>query len=961
MSAGSASPGDHPRSRRQHAKPNSMDLSRNEVVSTAQAFIQAVHDGSKQVVKNNTLADLKAGCRSMQFVAHLQSAPVYTPVLDTVCTQCFGGEATMDMKDDMVALVYDLVRGAPIGYPSPPLAKVLSALVHTVVREIVHDENTELEDLSFLLHLQTLSASLHGNIGVRLYVSELPERKELVRTLALLLNRTEDVGVLIFTMSILARLVLHEPVGRKLFQPKNVEHALELVASVVGDKDTSTLLSMDNTSTRERVHLQLASIDLVVDLASQPWVLAIVEGSDDFAHLVQTMLGRVHMNETALRLQVALHFLQAVSQLSHRLRKEMGRTFPPLSRALPVVLHPMPLVAIVAAKFYVSFLSEDKAMVEAQISRTCSSVAQDEANNSSSNQPSEKLIAPLQPVLIGLFRTLHSTITLLVRRDGQFDDCADEYDHAVLICQLLVRLSSDARVWTLSLPLVNLSQMVGLTQREVQFMNALPPEDFIRYTPRFALAFMTLVGTLMLHDDVDDNQLREFNHVLTQPDVASLLSRGLCQSEDKQWTLDVLTFLRRFLSQSKSFHERASLLTLADTLFTTNHKVQEVVAMWSTRLSQSDTALHMAQKQTEMLRKELELVKTNAADERLQLHTEAARLQKELDVQKSTHVQVLEAVTAKCEGQLGHLKAQCDGLYAQVQEKTVAVEKKQRQLQESRVHRCTLEEENNGLKRKLLVLEMRIDEVAEAQATARHEADAIERDKQRIQTELETLSEAYAEQGGELLAAQDMCHTFKRSLHEQEEKAELAYKQLVLLSKAHQMQSEELVRTTDERDHATRDLREARVAIDGLHAQAADQDTRIHTHKEHIAELEGVVRRGELSLQEEKTQGHVLRNDLETLRHHHVNLQNDLAARDTRVFDLQRLHDATQKALAQRDMEVQRLKTELKKYAKIQAMIHQLSDGAALTTTSLSQQSNGGGGSSQESNHGFVPETQFSE
>ncbi|CAK4609989.1 unnamed protein product [Aphanomyces euteiches] len=82
-----------------------------------------------------------------------------------------------------------------------------------------------------------------------------------------------------------------------------------------------------------------------------------------------------------------------------------------------------------------------------------------------------------------------------------------------------------------------------------------------------------------------------------------------------------------------------------------------------------------------------------------------------------------------------------------------------------------------------------------------------------------------------------------------------------------------------------------------------------------------------------------------------------MLAKDGRMLDLQRLYEANEKNLSQRDEDIRRLRTELKKYAKIQAMIHQLSDGAAVSTLSQTV----AGGESQASPRGFVPETQYSQ
>ncbi|RHZ23213.1 hypothetical protein DYB31_002314, partial [Aphanomyces astaci] len=447
---------------------------------------------------------------------------------------------------------------------------------------------------------------------------------------------------------------------------------------------------------------------------------------------------------------------------------------------------------------------------------------------------STKILAPLQPLLIGMFRTLHATITHVVRNsssshdhpnhhvtndddDNPMDAGSPAYEHAVWICLLLVQLGADARVVTLSVPLINLSQLVGLSQREASYHDTLPLEARVQFTPRFSLGFVVHCHAALQH-----------------PAVALVLARGLCQTDDKAWTLRVLSFVRRLVGLSTT--KVVQLHPLADALFAIHQT-------WADRVAQRDAAVQLASKQVERVTAELDLVKMNANDERVLSRTEHARLQKELDVQRTTHEHVLESLTVKMETQLG---------------RTDALAKKKAQLQDSRVQRGQLDQDNHALQRKLLVLEMRLDELGQANVAASADVDRV------------------------------------------------------------------------------------------------DQETRLHTHKEHMAELERAIVRYEQSVAEEQARSSTFRHDLDTLRHQHGSLQNEMAAKVAQAIDLERQLDAATTALHQRDGDVQRL------YAKIQAMIHQLSDGAAVTAQSQ-QSSQGGGGASQGSYHGFVPETQFSQ
>ncbi|RQM30749.1 hypothetical protein B5M09_013456, partial [Aphanomyces astaci] len=323
---------------------------------------------------------------------------------------------------------------------------------------------------------------------------------------------------------------------------------------------------------------------------------------------------------------------------------------------------------------------------------------------------STKILAPLQPLLIGMFRTLHATITHVVRNssgshdhpnhhvtndddDNPMDGGSPAYEHAVWICLLLVQLGADARVVTLSVPLINLSQLVGLSQREASYHDTLPLEARAQFTPRFSLGFVTLLGTLVLHDDMDEDLLRDCHAALHHPAVALVLARGLCQTDDKAWTLRVLSFVRRLVGLSTT--KVVQLHPLADALFA---------------IHQRDAAVQLASKQVERVTAELDLVKMNANDERVLSRTEHARLQKELDVQRTTHEHVLESLTVKMETQLG---------------RTDALAKKKAQLQDSRVQRGQLDQDNHALQRKLLVLEMRLDELGQANVAATADVDRV--------------------------------------------------------------------------------------------------------------------------------------------------------------------------------------------------------------------------------------------
>jgi hypothetical protein len=121
------------------------------------------------------------------------------------------------------------------------------------------------------------------------------------------------------------------------------------------------------------VQLQYASIDLLLDLASQPSILSSIEASPEIHALTDSMVARLHMQENnMINLHVTLHYLTAFVTLSHRMRRTLVKRFPVLSESLLVILHPIPAIAVAATSFFVTFVGDDKAIVDSLVDHSIS-------------------------------------------------------------------------------------------------------------------------------------------------------------------------------------------------------------------------------------------------------------------------------------------------------------------------------------------------------------------------------------------------------------------------------------------------------------------------------------------------------------------------------------------------------------------------------------------------------------
>ncbi|OQR81844.1 hypothetical protein THRCLA_11355 [Thraustotheca clavata] len=804
-----------------------------------------------------------------------------------------------EINENVLKITSEIVPSTVIGYPLPSMARLLERIVQLIVQNAQKDEGNS------LVYFQTIANFLHGNVGVRLFLAERQEKKELVRILAMLLNRTNNQSHLIYSMSILARLVLQDKVGQKLFQPKNIVQTIEIV---------DLILMENNVLEKQSVELQMVCIDLLADLATQPSILTVFEDSEELFTLTKVMLFERFQMQNC-NIQAPLHYLSTLVGLSHRFRRDLIKIFPNFANLLPIVQHPIQSVAIQATKFFVTLLGDDKTIIKTLVD----------------TETEEKY----STIIVQLFRFLHNTIASLVHNTNEVDPehyldllTSVEYEHAVQISLLLTSLCQDNRMWAKSIALVNMTQLVALTQREAELIQSLPVEYYLQFIPRFSLAFLTLIGILLLHDDLeDDTMLREFNQALQIPEIATMISRGLCQSVNKQWSHNVIKFLRQFLIQSKAkgFHERISLMTLADGLFGHNQRIQDYLATTRSAMTKSDAIIQGLTKQLDRAKNEINTSKSTWKEHLEQEQQERIQLQQDFERKLCEKEIEYASLEKKCASQLAQMQLQIDEVVEKLYSKTQSLEKKHRSLQECRFQRCSLEEENNELKRKLHVLEIRIDEVAQAHAQASFHISEKDKERRNIQIEYENISEAYAAQSVEFMALQEQLESIHKANKEQETKFEATYKQLVLLAKAHKLQSDELTKALEERDQYATNSRTSRHSLATLEQRFEDLQTELEISQSEKSKLEKTIHRYEHQLHETQLEIQILQDNSIQTKQQISFLENQLAIKDNQLLEKIEASNAKDKLLSQRIHDIDRLKSELKKHTKVQALIHQLS------------------------------------
>ncbi|KAF1791768.1 hypothetical protein GQ600_16129 [Phytophthora cactorum] len=223
---------------------------------------------------------------------------------DEASTQYSQATQTQQTPEDslqLLELCYLFTRKTAIGYPSHALCKLLQWLVESVTEAAT----------------SRASRVIKISAGVKIYAKEMKKIKDFYRSLTILLNSTEDAELLVFSMAILARLVLSESMGSKLFSEKNVDQAFALVFSVLdGSWHDNTDESRSDTTTilHRRSLLQMPR-----NFGAARKV------PEDFA-TIDNCLMTINLNGEAEQILVAAHFLASIVQLSHLFRKMLVKS-----------------------------------------------------------------------------------------------------------------------------------------------------------------------------------------------------------------------------------------------------------------------------------------------------------------------------------------------------------------------------------------------------------------------------------------------------------------------------------------------------------------------------------------------------------------------------------------------------------------------------------------------------------
>ncbi|GMF12434.1 unnamed protein product [Phytophthora lilii] len=817
----------------------------------------------------------------------------------------------------LLELCYLFARKTAIGYPSHALCKLLQWLVESV--SVAAIRNGCEHDTGLKLQLLVLAEMIKTSAGVRIYAKEMKKIKDFYRSLTILLNSTEDAELLVFSMAILARLVLSESMGSKLFSEKNVEQAFALVFSVMdGSWHDSADESMSELTTvlDRRSLLQVVSVDLLCDLADRQEILELLEKYSKIVPAIDNCFMTINLNGDAEQILVASHFLSSIVQLSHLFRKMLIKGLSDqdvLYRVLQATLHPSKLAAITTAQLILKVIGDDI--------RPLRSLFDSSAN-------AERL----NPVISGMIRCVtDATAVVQAAEDNDALSNSDDYLHSVEVCHLLAKLSELPAIRSLCVETISLNQV--RTNRVYEKPNPTDVLLSVWYDKSSGsvclcidlqlllhLATQTLLSSLMADESMADKNKRTLNQFLQTSEVSTVIGAALFNRTDKDIVVETLLLLTQSLvsSGNKRFHA----FGLAEGILGYSQRVGDANDSLQSTIASLQANLEMSAKTAEKLQTEMQQM-LHLQDE---LKAQQDQAIKDIGIKFTEQIRQKDDAMQKMrevyEAKLREVTMQCGSMGQHINKKISALQQRESLLQESRAKCGFLEDENSELKRKVQVLEIRIEEIAQTHSIAMEEMKLRDKELEDLREEICTISGDYTAQREELEAAHD-----ERKLNEQKLSNENTYKELVLLSKAHKALADEKKTIESEMDTVRDELANLESLNMSIQSRLQEKKELADQLERKMARLDDAATVSKNALEDEREKRRAVGRDLDDLRKAHRKLESDMAMLEIQAAEQRLLVESKDEHLRKYEEEIRHLVNEVGKQAKLQALIHQLSSG----------------------------------
>ncbi|RLN49987.1 hypothetical protein BBJ29_002783 [Phytophthora kernoviae] len=440
---------------------------------------------------------------------------------------------------------------------------------------------------------------------------------------------------------------------------------------------------------------------------------------------------------------------------------------------------------------------------------------------------------------------------------------------------------------------------------------------------RRSLLQVSLLSSLAGDENLADKTKRTLSQFLQSSEVSTVLGAALFNRTDKDIVVETLLLLTQSLASSgnKRFHA----FGLTEGIMGFNQRIGDASDALQSTIASLQANVEASTKTIDKLHVDMQQMLRFQDEVKAQQDQEL----KEIGVKFADQIRQkddgIQKMRDAYEGKLREVTMQCESMGQHMNKKISALQQREALLQESRAKRGILEDENSELKRKVQVLEIRLEEVAQTHSIAMEEMKLRDKELAELREEMASISGDYTTQREELEAAHDETKRLKDELNEQKLSNENVYKELVLLSKAHKALS-------DEKKIVEHEMGTLRDDMGNLESLNISIQSRLQEKKELADQLERKMARlddaatvSRNALEDERDKRRAVSQDLDDLRKAHRKLENDMAMLEIQTAEQRLVVESKDEYLRKCEEEIRHLTKEVGKQVKLQALIHQLS------------------------------------
>ncbi|TDH70551.1 hypothetical protein CCR75_009372 [Bremia lactucae] len=810
----------------------------------------------------------------------------------------------------LLELCYIFARKTSIGFPSFMLCKLLQWLVESVS---VTALKTGCEiDLGLKLQLLVLAELIKMSAGVRIYVKEMKIIKDLYRSLTILLNSTEDAELIIFSMAILARLVLTESLGNKIFSDKNVGQALNLLFSVLDGSwyDSTEKRYLDsNTILNRRSLLQVVSVDLLCTLCGREEILEKLEQNVNILTSDKFMM-TINLNGELEQIVVAAHFLASVGQLSHVLRRQIAASIFDQNvfyRILQATLHPSKLAAMTIAQLILTVIEDDICSIQY--------VFDVEAN-----------LERLVPIVTGIVQYIADVTTIVQSaEDDETFSNSDAYLHSVEVCHLLTKLCKCSKVRSLCAQTISLNQSATLIQAEAALIGCVDPQHLICFQPQLSIHLVSLLSNIVHDESMGNKNNSALVHFLQTDEVSTVISAALCNGVNKTTVKQALILLVQTLVRSSS--NQINVIQFAESVFRYNQRVGEANDNLQSTISSLHANANIGAKTAKRLQTEMQQMLQFQDELKTQQDQALKDIQNKLANQIRQKDDTMQKMRNGYEAKLHEITMQCEGMRQHMNKELSALQQRDSLYQEIRGKLVIVDDENVKLKRKVELLEPRIQEISQTYTAALEEIGLRKKDLSELREKIVTISGNFTAQREELVTAYDESRRLEVELNDQKVTNETTYKELVLLSKAYKALADEKQTIESEVDLLRLETANLESRNNSIHLLLLEKEQLADRFERKISLLNDAAAISKNALDSERESFRAISLDLDDTKKYCRKLESNLSTIEIQLAEQRLLADSKDENLRKYEAEICHLTNEVGKQAKLQALIHQLSSG----------------------------------